>query len=79
MLIAEHYLQLKNVGPPWIQHMRNKAINCGYWPDQVLGDNRHRFTASSQRVSAPNHTSVQLLRCSPSSQQQHSSDHYKCH
>jgi len=37
MLIVEHYLKQKNVGPPWLQHMRNKAINCGYWPDQVLG------------------------------------------
>jgi len=37
MLIGEHYLRPKNVGPLWLQHMRNKAINRGYWPDQVLG------------------------------------------
>jgi hypothetical protein len=30
MLIGEHYLKLKNVGPLWLQHMRNKAINRGY-------------------------------------------------
>ena len=36
MLIGEHYFKLKNAGPPWLKHLRNKAINCGYWPDRVL-------------------------------------------